>query len=214
MSSSQAHQNKWQDVTLAAAGILQATTLVDQLARTGFTPTDAYRCSIESLFETSPNDTLSVYGELGNLRLGLETWRDLLLSNRQLQNETVRYSAGILHLQGRLKKRKDMLEVIASRLTTISQQAQHFGPTHENVIANLADLYSDTISTFRFRIQVAGDPAYLQQQRIANQVRALLLAAIRSAILWRQVGGSRLQILLHRKRLLNHTEHLLRQIPL
>ncbi|MDO3388759.1 high frequency lysogenization protein HflD [Gilvimarinus sp. SDUM040013] len=209
-----AQSNKWQDVTLAAAGILQATALVDQLARTGFIPSDAYSCSINSLFQTNPTDTLSVYGELADMRLGLETLRDLLRSSRQLQNDTVRYSAGILHLQGRLRKRKDMLQVISSRIGTATSQAQHFGPTHDNVVANLADIYSDTLSRFRFRIQVAGDPSYLQQQRVANQVRALLLAAIRSAMLWRQVGGSRLQILLHRKKLLAETERLLQQIPL
>ncbi|MDO3382053.1 high frequency lysogenization protein HflD [Gilvimarinus algae] len=209
-----ARAKNWQDVTLAAAGILQASALVDQLARTGFIPSDAYRCSINSLFAMDPPDTLSVYGELASLRLGLETLRDLLMSSRQLQNNTVRYAAGILHLQGRLAKRRDMLGVIASRLKQASHQAEHFGATHENVIANLADIYSATLSQFRFRIQVAGDPAYLQQQRVANQVRALLLGAIRSATLWRQVGGSRLQILLHRKKLLAETERLLRQIPL
>lgn len=209
-----AHSTKWQDITLAAAGILQATTLVDQLARTGFIPSDAYRCSINSVFQTEPADTLSVYGSLTDLRLGLETWRDLLLSSRQLQNHTVRYSAGVLHLQGRLRKRQDMLQVIASRLDTARRQADIFGATHENVIANLADIYTDTLSRFRFRIQIVGEPDYLQQQRVANQIRALLLAAIRSAILWRQVGGSRLQILLQRKKLLAETERLLQQIPL
>ncbi|MBU2886416.1 high frequency lysogenization protein HflD [Gilvimarinus agarilyticus] len=209
-----AQSNKWQDITLAAAGTLQATALVDQLARTGFIPSDAYHCSINSLFQTSPTDTLSVYGELANLRLGLETWRDLLQSNRQLQNHTVRYSAGVLHLQGRLRKRKDMLQVISSRIDTAKHQAGHFGSTHDNVIANLADIYSDTLSRFRFRIQVAGEPTYLQQKRVANQVRALLLASVRSAMLWRQVGGSRLQILLQRKRLLAEAERLLQQIPL
>lgn len=209
-----ARANKWQDITLAAAGILQATALVDQLARTGFTPSDAYRCSINSLFQLNPPDTLSVYGSVSDLRLGLETLRDLLVSSRQLQNNTVRYSAGVLHLQGRLSKRKDMLGVIASRLQQAQQQAEHFDTTHENVIANLADIYAATLSRFRFRIQVAGDPSFLQQQRVANQVRALLLAAIRSATLWRQVGGSRLQILLQRKKLLAETEQLLRQIPI
>ncbi|UTF60313.1 high frequency lysogenization protein HflD [Gilvimarinus sp. DA14] len=208
-------KKNWRDITLAAAGIMQATTLVDQLARTGFTPTDAYRCSINSLFQLNPADTLSVYGgSVDDLRLGLEALRDLLISSRQLQNHTVRYSAGILHLQGRLSKRRDMLGVIASRLEQAAQQAEHFDVTHENVIANIADIYSATLSQFRFRIQVAGDPNFLQQQRVANQVRALLLAAIRSATLWRQVGGSRLQIIMQRKRLLAETESLLRQVRL
>lgn len=202
----------WTEITLAAAGMLQAAALVEQLARTGFVPTDAYTTSINSLFDLNPPSTLAVYGEVANLRLGLETLRSFLLSSRQLQTDTMRYAAGVLHLQARLSKQREMLAVIASRLRQAADQAQHFGPVHDNVIANLGDLYSSTISTFRFRIQVNGDPAYLQQQRIANQVRALLLAAIRSTTLWRQLGGSRLQILLQRKRLLATTEALLRDI--
>lgn len=54
-----------------------------------------------------------------------------------------------------------------------------------------------------------GDYNYLQQARIANQIRALLLAAIRSATLWRQVGGSRWQLLLQRKILTHEVDRLL-----
>ena len=75
-------------------------------------------------------------------------------------------------------------------------------PCHDNVVSNIADIYSDTISTFQYRIQVTGNYNYLQQNRVANQVRALLLTAIRSAILWRQLGGSRWQFLFYRKPML------------
>ncbi|HEY7885718.1 MAG TPA: high frequency lysogenization protein HflD [Cellvibrionaceae bacterium] len=207
-----AKAKNWQDITLAAAGILQAAALVEQLARTGFVPTDPYQTSIESLFDLNPPDTLSVYGEVANLRLGLETLQSFLVSSRQLQGDTLRYATGILHLQAKLAKHPDMLQVMGTRLAQAADQAQHFSSTHDNVIANLGDLYSSTISTFRFRIQVSGDPSYLQQQRIANQIRALLLAAIRSATLWQQVGGSRLQILFNRKTLLDTTEKLLKSI--
>src|SRR5690554_5011558 len=205
-----ANAKNWQDITLAAAGVLQATALVEQLARTGFVPTDAYKTSIDSLFDFNPSDTLSVYGEIANLRLGLETLRSFLVSSRQLQGDTLRYATGILHLQARLAKHSEMLQVVGTRLVQAADQAQHFSSTHDNVIANLADLYSSTISTFRYRIQVSGDPGYLQQQRIANQIRALLLAAIRSATLWRQLGGTRLHLILQRKRMLAETETLLR----
>ena len=84
--------------------------------------------------------------------------------------------------------------------------------THDNVIANLGTLYTETLSTFRFRIQVNGDYNYLQQQRIANQIRALLLASVRSAILWRQVGGNRLQLLFYRKNIAEQVDDFLRRI--
>jgi high frequency lysogenization protein len=201
----------WQDITLALAGVFQATTLVEQVAKTGYVPPDAYKCSIEAILNMNPNSTLDVYGnDATNLRLGLEIMRDLLQPNTQKYRDTLRYALGVLHLQKKLAGRKDMLKVIGSRLTQIEQQAQHFNSIHENVIGNMGNLYTETLSTFRFRIQVNGDYNYLQQARIASQVRALLLSAIRSAMLWRQLGGNRLQLLLNRKQIGFHVEQLLR----
>jgi high frequency lysogenization protein len=42
------------------------------------------------------------------------------------------------------------------------------------------------------RIMVNGDPAHLNNPENANRIRALLLAGIRAAMLWRQSGGGRL----------------------
>lgn len=198
------------EITLALAGVVQAASLVEQVAKTGYVQANAYKCSIDSLLDLNPASTLAIYGgDVQNLRPGLEALRDMLVGQHKHQ-EALRYALGALHLQKKLAGRKDMLNVVASRINQANNQAEHFSSTHENVIANLANLYSETISTFRFRIQVMGDYNYLQQTRIANQIRALLLAAIRSAMLWRQLGGSRLQLLLKRKAILNCVEELLR----
>lgn len=203
----------WQDITLALAGIFQGAALVEQVAKTGYLPPEAFKCSIESILDLNPPSTLDVYGgKLDNMRVGLEVMRDLLQPNSQKHRDTLRYGLGVLHLQKKLAGRRDMLGVIASRLEQVNQQAQHFSSTHDNVIANLGTLYTETISTFRFRIQVNGDYNYLQQQRIANQIRALLLASIRSAILWRQVGGNRWQLLLNRKDIARQVDDFLRRI--
>ena len=68
-----------------------------------------------------------------------------------------------------------------------------------NIISNLADNYKNTVSTIKPQIMVAGTEGYLQMPENAEKVRALLLAGIRSAVLWRQCGGSRWQILFQRK---------------
>lgn len=203
----------WQDITLALAGVFQATALVDQVAKTGNIPTDAFQCSMESILDLNPASTLDVYGgNIENLRTGLEIMRELLRPNSQQHREVLRYGLGVLHLEKKLSGRRDMLNVIGSRIEQASQQALHFSSTHENVIANLGTLYTETLSTFRFRIQVNGDYNYLQQQRIANQIRALLLSAVRSAILWRQVGGNRWHLLFNRKDIARTVDDLLRRL--
>lgn len=200
----------YKEITLALAGIAQATRLVEQVAKTGYVDPDAYKCAIESLLDLNPASTLAVYGgDVQNLRLGLETLRDMLKGQHKHQ-DALRYGFGAMHLQKSLGKNKNMLNILGNRLTQAAQQAEHFSSTHENVIANLGGLYTDTISTFRFRIQVMGEQTYLSQPRIAHQIRALLLAAIRSTMLWRQLGGNRWQLLLQRKIIANTVDELLR----
>ncbi len=201
--------NSTEQQVLALAGIFQACAMVEKLAKSGICPQGAYRCSIESLFIQNPEDTLSVYGSLGGLHFGLELLTEMLHDHRNTkQNDALKYALGIMHLQKKLSKNRDMLNVMGTRIEQAADKAKHFESLHENVIGNIADIYSDTISTFRYRIQVNGDFNLLQQQRVANQIRALLLAAIRSAMLWRQLGGNRFQLVSSRARLLAAAEDL------
>ncbi len=209
----------WTDITIALGGIFQAAALVDQLAKTGYVTTEAQRISINSILQVSPDSTLDVYGsDLRNLELGLNTLINALKSqpNRQgfdkNSTDVLRYILGLQHLQKKLLSKPDMLEVASTRIKQSIHQADLFGLDHENVLANLAGIYTDTISTFKFRIQVTGDATYLQQKRIANQVRSLLLAGIRSAMLWRQVGGTRWHMVFQRKRIVACAESLLKDI--
>ena len=47
---------------------------------------------------------------------------------------------------------------------------------------------------------MTGDPNVLQREENAARVRALLLAGIRSAVLWRQTGGRRWQLIFRRRK--------------
>lgn len=204
----------WNDITIALAGVFQAAALVEQLAKTGFVPSDAQAVSIQSLLNLNPNSTLDVFGnKIKGLELGLKVMSDLLHHHQNREYpDTLRYVLGIIHLQKKLQGRKDLQEIIGTRLSQSQHQSEHFGVSHENVLGNLADIYSDTISTFKFRIQVMGDYSYLQQARVANQVRALLFAGIRASTLWRQLGGNRLQVIFWRKRLAKEADRLIQQI--
>jgi high frequency lysogenization protein len=90
---------------------------------------------------------------------------------------------------------------VAQQLDRSAQQIELYGIEHANVTASLAEIYTSNLSQYRFRIQVTGNPIYLQQAANANRVRSLLLAGIRSAILWRQVGGRRWQFLFGKQKL-------------
>ena len=206
-------QNIWRDRTIALAGIAQAVDLMDKLAKTGYLNSRDFETSVLSLLEQNPVSTEAVFGEAYRVRRGYEVLRDLLSRKRGQEQTTAQigYCMGVLHLQQRLAKNRIMLNQVGERLSKCHHQVQHFGATHDNVISNIASIYTETISTFPFRIQVVGEYQYLQQARVANQVRVLLLAAIRAAMLWRQLGGTRWHLLFQRKTLIATAEELLDQ---
>lgn len=201
-----------QERLIALAGVFEAAALVDRLAKTGQVQEGALGCMLGSLLVRNPKDTLEVYGgDHLNLRDGLRALAGALERNPQnLPRESLRYALNLLALQRQLDKRGDMLEVIGKRLQQIDSQAQMFGIAHDNVVSACAALYQDTLSTFRQRIQVHGEMQHLQNTRNAEKIRALLLAGIRSAMLWRQLGGHRWQLLFSRRKLLDQLYPLLR----
>ena len=199
-----------QNQAIALAGMLQALSLVKEIARTGYLNSQDFETCIKSLFEDNPESTLSVYGSLGQLERGFGTTESLL--NERIgshQKDLINYAVGINNLAGKLLRNKNMLATVGQRLKDAKHQSAHFGVSHDNVISNIADIYSKTISTFSYRIQVKGEYTYLQQQRVADQIRALLLAAIRASILWRQNGGSVWRLLLSRSKLHKEVQALL-----
>ena len=208
--------NRTQEQLVALAAVFQAANLVDKLAKTGQASTPGVGCLLGSLLVTDPENTLQVYGgDDLNLRDGYRALANALERNPgNLQRDPLKYALALLALERQLAGRDDLLEIIGKRLETIAQQVNHFGPTHENVVAACGALYQDTISTFRLRIQVQGDMRFLQQAGTAAKIRALLLTGIRAARLWRQLGGRRWQLVLNRSKLLKELQPLLRNTAL
>ncbi|MGP4842639.1 high frequency lysogenization protein HflD [Marinobacter sp. 1Y8] len=201
-----------EEQTLALAGIFQAAALVQQLAHRGQCAPSTLETSIGSLFATNPPTTLSVYGELKDLREGLSVVSKLLQTQSGQQDiEILRYALNLIHLEAKLRKQPDMMDILSSRIEQARHTADHFGYSHINLVNNLASVYTDTISTFRLRIQVTGDPNHLRTEETAARVRALLLAGIRSAVLWNQTGGRRWHLVFYRKRVVECARRLSEQ---
>lgn len=190
---------------IALAGVFQASHLVEQIAKQGQAPADALNTSISSILCTNPDNVEAVFNGLSGLTIGFNILKQVLERNtsQSVHNDTIRYALTLIHLERKLNKAPSMLNTISERLDKAKNQAAHFATDHANVVANLASLYLDTISTFRPRIQVTGDPQYLQQQSNADKIRAVLLAGVRAALLWHQVGGRRWHLLFYRKKLLS-----------
>ena len=201
----------YQDRILALAGILQACCLVQQVARKNTADSTALEASLGSVLKIDAESAASVYGGVTGVALGLKKLREQLgKETAQRDLELTRYAIGVMHLERQLAKRPDMLEKIRIGVARTQAQTAHFPISHSNVIANLAGIYSDTLSALTPRIMVQGEQGYLSNPDNTNKVRALLLAAIRSAVLWRQAGGRRWQLVFARNTIAQEAEKLLR----
>ncbi|KXS37641.1 MAG: high frequency lysogenization protein [Halomonadaceae bacterium T82-2] len=184
--------------TLALAGVFQAAALVDQLARQGQCDARAWDTQLRATLDTNPASFEAIYGgHPNNLRLGLDVL-DAIVARQRTDPNVLRYGFTLLMLMQKLRQQDTMMDTLGERLTRIQGQAEHFGETHENVVASLGELYQDTISTFRQRIVVQGEPSLLQQRMMPERVRAALLSGIRFALLWHQQGGRRWKLLFQR----------------
>lgn len=193
--------NRDQRQAIALAGVFQAAVVVDELARTGRYDSRAWETLIKATVDPHPEQFADIYGNnLANLAVGIDSARQLL-EQPPAGSQVMRYMLSIQLLANRASKDSALMNQLAERLDRIQQQAHHLGPTHDNVVLALGELYSDTLSTLRYRIVVKGDPELLKTPHMAERVRAVLLSGVRFSLLWRQQGGHRWQILLTRKRI-------------
>lgn len=194
------------DRTLALAGLFQAADQVRRTAREGRDLNPAVEATLHSLFMVDADDVAQVYGGVEALRPGLQVLASQL-GNREYgerDTEVARYAVSVLFLERKLHKHADMQAQLRQGIEAANTQAEYFGSQrHTNVIARLGDLYQQTISTLSPRIMVNGEPSVLANGDNAALIRALLLGAIRSAVLWRQCGGSRWHLLLRRRALID-----------
>ncbi|MCV2883957.1 high frequency lysogenization protein HflD [Aestuariibacter sp. AA17] len=200
-----------QEKVVALAGVCQAAALVQHIARTGGAEDQDFEASINSIIVTDPDNTVSVFGGISGIQLGLKTLISQLDNSQNNKNaEITRYIASILGLERKLSGNRNVMNELGERINQIKRQTQHLDLFDHQMINNLASVYGDVISPAGPKIQVAGNPAHLKQMANQHKVRALLLAGVRAAVLWRQLGGKRRHILFTRRKILSTAQALLR----
>lgn len=196
--------NDDQKQVLALAAVFQAAQLADDVASRGDCDPRPLDNLLEGVMAMDAQEFTHIYPHPARLRDGLTLMERSL--NKDAGGALLRplnYGLALLHLAAKLRKNDDTVSILRHRLLALSGQRAHFDSlTDEAFCHRLAGIYLDTLGTFRFRIQVKGEPSYLQDDDKAAKIRALFLAGVRAAFLWHQLGGRRWQLLFHRKRFL------------
>ncbi len=205
---------QWQRRAMALAGLVQATHLVSLVARTGMIPQDGLEASLNSIFVTDPSSISGVYEGTHGIVIGLRRLREMLVAFSVTEHgEELRYVLDTIKLDRQAQRIPRAYRDLGAEIARIGEQRAAYG-SHEDraqldVIEQLAGAYERHLSVIEPRIRVTGSRNQLQVPENIHRIRALLLAAVRSAVLWRQVGGHRWHFLLARGKLCNAVDTLI-----
>jgi len=185
---------------LALFGIFQSCCLVEKLSKHGLISENSFKASMESLLHKNPENTLAVFGSLNNLSLGVQSVKTLLTSDFDAESsEILRYVIGVMYLAKKLRNNKTASLMVKEGLEQSTGQVDYFSSTHANVVASIAQIYQDSFGVFFYRITVNGHIDYLKQDHIVRRIRCLLFSAIRSAMLFHQIGGRKRHLIFNKK---------------
>jgi high frequency lysogenization protein len=185
---------------LALAGLVQALRQVRRIADTGQADATVLSTALDSVFRIDADSAESVYGSAAELRPGLLLLREYF-GNQNKDEALPRLALAVLQLERRFVRDEAMVGLVHEGIVATAPLAGQLGSTHSEVLSALGTLYADTVSQLRPKVMVQGNPHYLGQADIVAEIRAILLAALRSAVLWRQMGGSLFDFLLGRRQM-------------
>ena len=190
---------------LALAGLVQAVHLVVSAAKTGMISQDSLDKSLKSIFVQNPGSIAEVYGGTSDITLGINLLKNILNNfNSEAHADLVRYSLAVITLERAFVSQPDKLRALGAEIERIDQlRMQSAGAVEavgvdEEIVTQLADAYEQIVGQVQPRIKISGNRSHLQNTSNVKRIRALLLSALRSAVLFHQVGGRRWQLLLKR----------------
>lgn len=193
------------DRVTALAALFQAARLVDEIANGEVPPARALAATVNSLFALDADTVDAIYPARDGLAHGREFLGATLRreAGDRAAGARIGYAMAMMHLNGVLRGRPAMQEIIRTRLAQVAADSPGLADRNtDDVVAKVAALYVDTFGTLNFRVQVKGDPRQLQDAAVAARIRACLFAGVRAAHLWHHLGGRRWHLLFGARRML------------
>jgi high frequency lysogenization protein len=184
---------------IALAGLFQALALVRAIAQRGSCDATIARYSLASVLRIDADSPADVYAGVGNLRLGLETLVSQLDIAGKRDLALTRMAVQVLRLERTLMRHHKALSALRGGIDGMRALIPQVEAGNVDPSGRLAELYANTLSRLQPRIMVEGNPVFLQQSAQVDRIRALLMAAVRAAVLWRQLGGNQLSLIFRRR---------------
>ncbi len=185
---------------LPLAGLLQALREVRHLAENGRVEQVPLATAMDSIFRLDADSVADVYGGIHAVGEGLGLVQ-LYLNGAMPDPQLPKLTLAILQLERAFSREQATQQALREQLQSLAIRARNEGSTHPEILRELGTLYARHLSPLSPKIMVQGNPHYLGRSDVVAEIRALLLAGIRSALLWRQMGGSQWDFLLRRSQM-------------
>ncbi len=211
-------ENSTRNRTIALAALFQCIDSVIKLANEGTCDAEIFESCVNSILIDDAISAEALYGGLPKISAGLSSLMYQLGSGTRApdgqtkQLDATQYSINVLALEKKLSNNPEVFKKLIEGITEAQKQLEFFPATHTNMVARLAELYANTISTLGPRIMIRGDQNHLTNTENAAKMRTLLLAGIRAALLWNQAGGTRWKLLFERGKMQREADSLLKRI--
>ena len=185
---------------ISLGAIYQACSEIKKIAWQGKINNKFIEPLIYSVYQTTSNEIEDIYINLKRLNTGLDFLRKQFVGDVFSRDAEVdRYFEAINVLVKNMNKNSEIFSNLRDELSSHKENV-----TEDNLHEHaefLSNLYLKTISKINPRIIVNGDNIHLTDNKNASMIRALLLSAIRSFILWQQSGGTKFRIFLFKKKM-------------
>lgn len=185
---------------LSLAAVVQCGILVQRMARTGSADENNLARMVRTALSLDTPDTDTLYDGVSDIHRGLEMIVSVGAARPAAEQvDILRMTNGALQLQGSLRDSDLFRDKLGRRLAKLDFGSKPV-PYADDVYFALNDIYTETLSQLRPSIVVNGAQGHLQSAVLVAKVRSALLAAVRNAWLWHQVGGRRWHLLVFRRR--------------
>jgi len=205
--------------TIALAALFQCCTQIQRLASTGYYDEQAVACVIRSILVTDPETIEDIY-EPSKLIVGFKQLVDSFgrsdITKTATTIEVTKMALKLISLSHNIEKNtkifnrlSDEIDSLKKAITTEHPDFYEAGINVVNDPNNMhlfGSLYQSIISPNFSKLLIYGEERHLRIPENQEKIRALLLAGIRSVILWRQVGGRRRYLVFRRKAILEYAQ--------
>lgn len=194
------------DQAIALTGVISPLILIDELSQKGMLNPDLFEKAMQPLFVFEPEDVESVFAQQ-NLQESKEQLLQILRYHPSARNRRLlRYLVTLFKIERQLAKDDQAMQTIRTRLSSIFDYYRGVKLDEAKSVEELASTYTETLSRYPQRVEIQGRSTFLKQDKVAANIRCLLLSSVRALVLWRQVGGSRSHFLTARNALIKEVE--------